>query len=96
MLIIGKVIGNCPNCLRHVARLFNSELNRKFVVFLQVVDPSDVTLVVQLSIDRLQMIETICLHWEGKDWQQVLFATPPPGELFFSWPQTNTVKPLYL
>jgi len=33
--------------------------------FSAVVDPFDVTLVVQLSIDRLQMIETLCLHWEG-------------------------------
>lgn len=38
------------------------------------------------------MIETICLHWEGKDWQRVLFVTPPPGELFFSSPWKNTVK----
>ena len=35
-------------------------------MFCQVEDPFDVTLVVQLSIDRLQMIETLCLHWEGK------------------------------
>ena len=25
----------------------------------------DVTLVAQLSMDRLQMLETICNHWEG-------------------------------
>lgn len=25
----------------------------------------DVTLVAQLSMDRLQMLETICKHWEG-------------------------------
>ena len=25
----------------------------------------DVTLVAQLSMDRLQMLETICRHWEG-------------------------------
>lgn len=33
--------------------------------FSPVVEPFDVTLVIQLSIDRLQMIETLCLHWEG-------------------------------
>lgn len=27
--------------------------------------PNDVTLVAQLSIDRLQMLESICKHWEG-------------------------------
>lgn len=37
----------------------------------QAVEPSDVTLVVQLSIDRLQMIETICLHWEGKSESEI-------------------------
>ena len=25
----------------------------------------DVTLVVQLSMDRLQMLEMLCIHWEG-------------------------------
>ena len=29
-------------------------------------------------MDRLQMIETICLHWEGKNGQQVFFMTPHP------------------
>nr|XP_032805235.1 LARGE xylosyl- and glucuronyltransferase 1-like [Petromyzon marinus]XP_032805236.1 LARGE xylosyl- and glucuronyltransferase 1-like [Petromyzon marinus]XP_032805237.1 LARGE xylosyl- and glucuronyltransferase 1-like [Petromyzon marinus]XP_032805239.1 LARGE xylosyl- and glucuronyltransferase 1-like [Petromyzon marinus] len=28
-------------------------------------DGTDVTLVAQLSMDRLQMLETICRHWEG-------------------------------
>lgn len=28
-------------------------------------EPNDVTLVAQLSIDRLQMLESICKHWEG-------------------------------
>ena len=27
--------------------------------------PDDVTLVAQLSMDRLQMLENICKHWEG-------------------------------
>lgn len=36
------------------------------IVIVQEVEPFDVTLVVQLSVDRLQMVETLCLHWEGK------------------------------
>lgn len=28
-------------------------------------DPNDVTLVAQLSMDRLQLIESLCKHWEG-------------------------------
>jgi hypothetical protein len=30
------------------------------------VDGYDVTLVAQLSMDRLQMVEALCKHWEGK------------------------------
>jgi glycosyltransferase-like protein LARGE len=29
-------------------------------------DGYDVTLVAQLSMDRLQMVEALCKHWEGK------------------------------
>ena len=32
----------------------------------EVADESDVTLVAQLSMDRLQMIEALANHWEGK------------------------------
>ena len=32
----------------------------------EVADESDVTLVAQLSMDRLQMIESLANHWEGK------------------------------
>ena len=49
----------------------------------QVVEPFDVTLVVQMSMARLQMIETICLHWKGKNQQQVFVTTPSPGDICF-------------
>lgn len=29
-------------------------------------DGGDVTLVAQLSMDRLQMVEMLCKHWDGK------------------------------
>lgn len=29
-------------------------------------DGSDVTLVAQLSMDRLQMVEMLCKHWDGQ------------------------------
>ena len=29
-------------------------------------DGNDVTLVAQLSMDRLQMVESLCKHWEGE------------------------------
>ena len=52
-------------CLWQAFRSFGISL-LYISMFCQVEDPFDVTLVVQLSIDRLQMIEILCLHWEGK------------------------------
>ena len=49
----------------------------------QVVEPFDVTLVVQMSMARLQILETICLHWKGKNQQQFFFMTPLPGGICF-------------
>lgn len=33
--------------------------------FLYEPDKIDITLVAQLSVDRVQMIEELCKHWEG-------------------------------
>ena len=52
-------------------------------VFWQVVEPSDVTLVVQMSMARLHIIETISRQWKGKNGQQVFFMTPLPGGICF-------------
>ena len=60
-------------------------LSTKFIVIVvwQVVEPSDVTLIVHMSMARLQIIETICLHWKGKKEQLVFFITLlPRGHLF--------------
>jgi glycosyltransferase-like protein LARGE len=35
-------------------------------------DGYDVTLVAQLSMDRLQMVEALCKHWEGKSADRML------------------------
>ena len=65
--------------------------NFKFIttVCWQVVEPFDVTLVVQMSMARLQMIETICLHWKGKNQQQVFFTKPSPGDICFLFRSFN-------
>ncbi|XP_078346641.1 xylosyl- and glucuronyltransferase LARGE1-like [Oculina patagonica] len=57
--------------------------------FSQVVEPSDVTLVVQLSIDRLQMIETICLHWEGPI-SLALYMSDSETQQFLSYVQSSS------
>lgn len=57
--------------------------------FSQAVEPSDVTLVVQLSIDRLQMIETICLHWEGPI-SLALYMSDSEAQQFLSYVQSST------
>ncbi|KAK2569201.1 Xylosyl- and glucuronyltransferase LARGE1 [Acropora cervicornis] len=49
--------------------------------FSPVIDPYDVTLVVQLSVDRIQMIETLCEHWEDGEVQQLFSYVQSSTEL---------------
>lgn len=57
--------------------------------FSPVEDPFDVTLVVQLSIDRLQMIETLCLHWEGPI-SLALYMSDSETQLLLSYVQSSS------
>ncbi|XP_015766293.1 PREDICTED: glycosyltransferase-like protein LARGE1 [Acropora digitifera] len=54
-----------------------------------VIDPYDVTLVVQLSVDRIQMIETLCEHWEGPV-SLALYMSDGEVQQLFSYVQSST------
>lgn len=57
--------------------------------FSPVIDPYDVTLVVQLSVDRIQMIETLCEHWEGPV-SLALYMSDGEAQQLFSYVQSST------
>ncbi|XP_075423642.1 xylosyl- and glucuronyltransferase LARGE2 [Ascaphus truei] len=53
-------------------------------------DPSDVTLVAQLSMDRLQMLELICRHWEGP-MSLALYLSDAEAQQFLRYAQASEV-----
>ncbi|XP_043963504.1 LARGE xylosyl- and glucuronyltransferase 1 isoform X1 [Gambusia affinis] len=53
-------------------------------------DQSDVTLVAQLSMDRLQMLEAICKHWEGPI-SLALYLSDAEAQQFLRYAQGSEV-----
>ncbi|KAM4018139.1 xylosyl- and glucuronyltransferase LARGE2 isoform 1-T2 [Anomaloglossus baeobatrachus] len=53
-------------------------------------DPTDVTLVAQLSMDRLQMLELICKHWEGPV-SLALYLSDAEAQQFLRYAQASEV-----
>ncbi|CAH2325901.1 LARGE xylosyl- and glucuronyltransferase 2 [Pelobates cultripes] len=53
-------------------------------------DPNDVTLVAQLSMDRLQMLELICRHWEGP-MSLALYLSDAEAQQFLRYAQSSEV-----
>ena len=47
-------------------RVINFRTHLYFAHYINESSPDDVTLVAQLSMDRLQMLEMLCQYWEGK------------------------------
>ncbi|XP_053924657.1 xylosyl- and glucuronyltransferase LARGE2 [Cuculus canorus] len=58
--------------------------------FLAFPDPTDVTLVAQLSMDRLQMLETICKHWAGPI-SLALYMSDAEAQQFLRYAQASEV-----
>ncbi|XP_055989128.1 xylosyl- and glucuronyltransferase LARGE2 isoform X2 [Sorex fumeus] len=52
--------------------------------------PHDVTLVAQLSIDRLQMLETLCRHWPGP-MSLALYLTDAEAQQFLHFVESSAV-----
>uniref|UniRef100_A0A8C9VDA2 LARGE xylosyl- and glucuronyltransferase 2 n=1 Tax=Scleropages formosus TaxID=113540 RepID=A0A8C9VDA2_SCLFO len=70
-------------------------LHRLHLYFLQyqyipAEDDTDVTLVAQLSIDRLQMLEAICNHWEGPI-SLALYMSDAEAQQFLRYAQASDV-----
>ncbi|XP_008936798.1 PREDICTED: glycosyltransferase-like protein LARGE2, partial [Merops nubicus] len=58
--------------------------------FLALPHPTDVTLVAQLSMDRLQMLEAICKHWEGPI-SLALYMSDAEAQQFLRYAQASEV-----
>ncbi|NXC16893.1 LARG2 glucuronyltransferase, partial [Corythaeola cristata] len=58
--------------------------------FLALPDPADVTLVAQLSMDRLQMLEAICKHWAGPI-SLALYMSDAEAQQFLRYAQASEV-----
>ncbi|KAL4642033.1 glycosyltransferase-like protein LARGE2 [Arapaima gigas] len=58
--------------------------------YLPAEDDTDVTLVAQLSIDRLQMLEAICNHWEGPI-SLALYMSDAEAQQFLRYAQASDV-----
>ncbi|KAK2533156.1 Gyltl1b [Columba livia] len=58
--------------------------------FLAHPDPTDVTLVAQLSMDRLQMLEAICKHWAGPI-SLALYMSDAEAQQFLRYAQASEV-----
>ncbi|KAM6130832.1 xylosyl- and glucuronyltransferase LARGE2 [Pterocles gutturalis] len=58
--------------------------------FLALPDPTDVTLVAQLSMDRLQMLEAICKHWAGPI-SLALYMSDAEAQQFLRYAQASEV-----
>ncbi|XP_054017459.1 xylosyl- and glucuronyltransferase LARGE2 [Dryobates pubescens] len=58
--------------------------------FLALPGPSDVTLVAQLSMDRLQMLEAICKHWAGPI-SLALYMSDAEAQQFLRYAQASEV-----
>ncbi|KAM6981256.1 xylosyl- and glucuronyltransferase LARGE2s [Aplochiton taeniatus] len=70
-------------------------VHRVHLYFLQyeytpVGDDTDVTLVAQLSMDRLQMLEAICKHWEGPI-SLALYMSDAEAQQFLRYAQASEV-----
>ncbi|XP_019713637.1 xylosyl- and glucuronyltransferase LARGE2s isoform X2 [Hippocampus comes] len=70
-------------------------LHRVHLYFLQyeytpTEDENDVTLVAQLSMDRLQMLEAICKHWEGPI-SLALYMSDAEAQQFLRYAQASEV-----
>ncbi|XP_053800554.1 xylosyl- and glucuronyltransferase LARGE2 [Vidua chalybeata] len=58
--------------------------------FLPLPNPTDVTLVAQLSMDRLQMLEAICKHWAGPI-SLALYMSDAEAQQFLRYAQASEV-----
>ncbi|XP_059578767.1 xylosyl- and glucuronyltransferase LARGE2 isoform X2 [Alligator mississippiensis] len=58
--------------------------------FMALSDPVDVTLVAQLSMDRLQMLEAICKHWAGPI-SLALYMSDAEAQQFLRYAQASEV-----
>lgn len=58
--------------------------------FLALPNPTDVTLVAQLSMDRLQMLEAICRHWAGPI-SLALYMSDAEAQQFLRYAQASEV-----
>ncbi|XP_026705580.1 LARGE xylosyl- and glucuronyltransferase 2 [Athene cunicularia] len=58
--------------------------------FLALPSPTDVTLVAQLSMDRLQMLEAICKHWAGPI-SLALYMSDAEAQQFLRYAQASEV-----
>ncbi|XP_068017575.1 xylosyl- and glucuronyltransferase LARGE2 [Melanerpes formicivorus] len=58
--------------------------------FLALPSPNDVTLVAQLSMDRLQMLEAICKHWAGPI-SLALYMSDAEAQQFLRYAQASEV-----
>ncbi|XP_025901633.1 LARGE xylosyl- and glucuronyltransferase 2 [Nothoprocta perdicaria] len=58
--------------------------------FSPLTDPTDVTLVAQLSMDRLQMLEAICKHWAGPI-SLALYMSDAEAQQFLRYAQASEV-----
>ncbi|KFW71151.1 Glycosyltransferase-like LARGE2, partial [Pygoscelis adeliae] len=58
--------------------------------FLALPNPTDVTLVAQLSMDRLQMLEAICKHWAGPI-SLALYMSDAEAQQFLRYDQASEV-----
>ncbi|KAG8224789.1 hypothetical protein J437_LFUL002234 [Ladona fulva] len=47
-------------------------------------DEFDVTLVAQLSMDRLQMVEALCKHWEATCWVNIMILIINQSQGYFN------------
>ncbi|XP_056134931.1 xylosyl- and glucuronyltransferase LARGE2s [Lampris incognitus] len=70
-------------------------VHRVHLYFLQyeyspIEDDTDVTLVAQLSMDRLQMLEAICKHWEGPI-SLALYMSDAEAQQFLRYAQASEV-----
>ncbi|XP_044292517.1 LARGE xylosyl- and glucuronyltransferase 2 [Varanus komodoensis] len=73
------------NLIQHRVHLFFLEYD-----FPALVDATDVTLIAQLSMDRLQMLEAICKHWTGPI-SLALYMSDAEAQQFLRYAQASEV-----
>lgn len=90
-------------CIRHHSELKNTKIAIHIFLFLyrthpyyleytvkEIEDEHDITLVAQLSIDRLHMVESLCNQWEGPV-SLALYLSDTEADQFVKFAQSSAI-----